>query len=91
MHVETVLIYYMNLLTCNQPTNQPTNQQNPEVEKLLHTMQNLSCLCELINSAVHRDQQNAEFSLTITGCSRWFFTAVYKKAYDWLREPLPHD
>ena len=36
------------LQTCDQ-RNQPTNQQNPEVEKLSRTMQNLSRLRELIN------------------------------------------
>ena len=51
----TDLLCDIYLLTCNQATKQPTNQQNPEVEKLLHTMQNLSCLCKLINGAVHHD------------------------------------
>jgi hypothetical protein len=37
-------------------TKQPTNKQNPEVEKLSCTLQNLSHLWELINSAAHHDK-----------------------------------
>ena len=55
----TDLLCDIYLLTCNQPTNQPTNQQNPEVEKLLHTMQNLSRLHKLINGAVHHEKSFA--------------------------------
>ena len=51
----TDLLREIYLLTCDQQSNQPTNQQNPEVEKLSCTMQNLSCLRELINGAVHCD------------------------------------
>ena len=56
-HIEIIPNFYVRFITNrhDQPSNQATNKQNPEVEKLLCTMQNLSCLHELINGAVHHD------------------------------------